>query len=226
MVKKAKASGAAKAAGAATAVTTKNPTSSRKRVRDAGSGAFTFKMHSSKLAAEQKMPRIHAALMESIARELSVRDPSGTRLLAATDLDQAAAMAAATILDSTALWVEHLGAFYDTEGVQTLLGGPDNPVSRQAVHKRKGLLALTTGNGRTVYPAFQFRDRTPIAGLGDVLDALPENLVSRWTLASWLVSPEAELDRDRPIDVLADGGDGGRRLVVEAARRWAAQLAA
>jgi len=49
--------------------------------------------------------------------------------------------------------------------------------------------------------------------------------VSRWTVASWLISPDAELDGDRPIDALFQGGDAVTR-VVRAATRWSAALAA
>jgi hypothetical protein len=55
---------------------------------------------------------------------------------------------------------------------------------------------------------------------------VPEALVSRWTLASWLVGPDAELDGERPIDVLQEGAPEGRTVLLAAARRWAAALAA
>jgi hypothetical protein len=166
----------------------------------------------------------HHALLVSFVRELEKRDPDGT-LLGEADLQQAAALAADRILDSSLLWVKQLGAFYDTEGVRTLLARGREPVSRQAVSKRKSLLALTTGSGRVVYPAFQFQGRTPISGLDKVLEVLPETLVSRWTVASWLTSPEVALDGERPIDVLANDGPAGRQRVAEVAARWSAQLA-
>jgi hypothetical protein len=125
----------------------------------------------------------------------------------------------------TSTWVEHLGPFYDSEGVQTLLSRDGTPISRQAVHKRRGLLSLTTGSGQVVYPAFQFDGRRPTPGMAAVLDALPAELVSRWTVASWLMSPDAELEGERPIDVLHEQGPGGERAVLDAARRWAGQLA-
>jgi uncharacterized protein (DUF2384 family) len=56
-----------------------------------------------------------------------------------------------------------------------------------------------------------------------VLAALPKNTVSHWSVASWLVSPEPELDDDRPIDVLRQGA---ATRVVEVALRWAGSLAA
>ena len=159
----------------------------------------------------------------AIEAELQRRDPDGTQLAAVGDLDALARSAVDLLLDTAATWHEHLGGFYDTDGVRHLLGRPGRPVSKQAVSKRRDLLALTTGSGRKVFPQFQFRGRATPAGLGDVLAVLPEALVSRWTVASWLVSPAADLDGQRPIDALAEGN---RVAVVEAARSWAAALAA
>lgn len=118
-------------------------------------------------------------------------------------------------------WRRHLGGFYDGEAVQRLLGSTARPVTKQAVSKRRGLLALRTGSNRVVYPRFQFIAGHLVDGLDDVLDALPEEIVSRWTAASWLASENRELDGDRPIDVLAEGQV---ELVVAAARSWASSL--
>ncbi|MGH9069463.1 MAG: hypothetical protein ACRD0J_18510 [Acidimicrobiales bacterium] len=96
-------------------------------------------------------------------------------------------------------------------------------MSKQAVSKNRNLLALTTGSGRVVYPRFQFAGRALIPGLRQVLAELPEEVVSHWTVASWLVSPAADMEGERPIDVLAEGGT---QVVAEAARRWGAALAA
>jgi hypothetical protein len=176
-------------------------------------------------ALEVEPPNSHVAFAKAMLAELLVRDPDGTRLGSSTDVDQAAVLAADRVLDPSLLWLEHLGAFYDTDAVRLLLAREGAPVSRQAVHKRKGLLTLTTGNGRVVYPAFQFRGRQLVHGLDRVLNELPEPLVSRWTLASWLVAPERDLGDERPIDVLFDEDQGGVDAVVRVARSWAAQLA-
>ncbi len=155
--------------------------------------------------------------------ELRRRDPDGTRLAAVGDLEALARAAVDVVLDPAVTWQEHLGPLYDTAGVRRLLGRDGRPVTKQAVSKRRDLLALTTSSGRKVFPAFQFAHRTPVDGLGEVLAALPEGLVSPWTVASWLVSPAADLAGRRPIDVLADGN---RVAVAAAARAWAADLAA
>lgn len=164
-----------------------------------------------------------AAAVEAFEAELHRRDPDGVQLAAVDDVPALARAAVDLLLDSAATWQAHLGAFYDTDGVRALLGKPGRPVSKQAVSKRPDLLALTTGSGRKVFPQLQFQGRAPAAGLGDVLALLPEALVSRWTVASWLVSPAADLDGQRPIEALTDGN---RAAVTAAAGSWAAALAA
>lgn len=171
-------------------------------------------------------PPSHERFAAAVLAELYRRDPDGTRLPVTADVSQEAALAAERVLDTAAQWVEHLGAFYDTDGVRALLGGEGAPVTRQAVHKRRGLLALMTGNGRVVYPAVQFRGRRLAPGLERVLAELPEEIVSRWTVASWLASPEAGLNGERPIDVLFDADEGAIAAVVTCARQWATALAA
>nr|WP_231134439.1 antitoxin Xre/MbcA/ParS toxin-binding domain-containing protein [Motilibacter deserti] len=156
--------------------------------------------------------------------ELLLRDPDGSRLDRVDDPDALARETAGRVVDTAAAWEAHLGAFYDVDGVRALLSSRDGQrITKQAVSKRKGLLALTTGSGRVVYPRFQFSEGAPLAGLDAVLAELPEPVVSRWTVASWLVSPQPALDGERPVDVLREGFPGP---VVAAARGWARSLAA
>lgn len=172
-------------------------------------------------------PDSHRALMLALLDRLALRDPDGAQLATAHDLTEVADLAADRALDAGLIWQEHLGSFYDTDGVRMLLGRDGEPISRQAVHKRHGLLALTTGSGRVVYPTFQFRGRRLMPGLDRVLEVLPGSLISGWTAASWLVSPEADLDGERPADVLFEAVDAADPLVdrvVRVARSWAAQL--
>lgn len=177
-----------------------------------------------KVVAQQ--PRSHRELVQEFSAQLAQFDPTGDLVARSDDLTVMAREAAQRVLDTAATWVEHLGGFYDTDGVRTLLSRDGTAISRQAVHKRRGLLALTTGNGQVVYPLFQFDGQRLVPGLGAVLEALPVAVVSRWTVAAWLVSPEAELDGDRPVDVLREQGPEGQVAVLGAAQRWAAQLGA
>lgn len=175
--------------------------------------------------ALQSHSPLHLAIAHGFLAELDKRDPDGSLIDSSTDVSQAATLAADQVLDPSLLWAEHLGAFYDTDAVRSLLARNGKPVSRQAVNQREGLLALTTGSGRVVYPAFQFHGRRPVRGLHRVLNELPQSLVSRWTLASWLIAPEHDLEDERPIDALFDEEPGSLDAVVRAARNWAAQLA-
>ena len=162
-------------------------------------------------------------LLEALSAELSLRDPEGTVVARSSDLAGLARLTIDRVIDTAAVWQEHLGPLYDTEGVRELLSRSGRPVSRQAVSQRRNLLSLTTGSGRVVYPAFQFQGRGVVAGLAEVLEAVPESVVSRWTLASWLVSAEPDLDDDTPIRVLSDGGV---ERVMQCAHAWATSLSA
>lgn len=169
------------------------------------------------------VPDAHRRAALALLDELARRDPTGQAVARAGDVEELARVAAGSLVGAAEVWDDHLGGFYDAEGVRHLLGRAGRAISRQAVSKRRGLLALTTGSGRVVYPRFQFRGRGVLPGLGEVLAALPEPLVSRWAVASWLVSPQADLDGERPVDLL---GDGHVAAVAVAARHWADALAA
>ncbi|WP_339573262.1 hypothetical protein [Pseudokineococcus basanitobsidens] len=162
------------------------------------------------------------SFVEQLLRELVLRDPDGAAL-ARVDAAAAARGAVDQVLDSAERWTDHLGGFYDVDGVRRLLSRAGRPVSKQAVSQRRGLLALTTGSGRVVYPTFQFTGGSPLPGLDDVLRAVPEYLASRWTLASWLTSPQPGLDGTTPVQLLREGAAD---VVVAAARDWARALAA
>jgi len=168
----------------------------------------------------RRTDQLHAEVVSSFEQTLAVLDPDGTRII---DGEETGRRAAESVMGSAELWQDHLGAFYDSEGVRHLLSRGGKPVTRQAVSKRKNLLALKTGSGRSVFPVFQFRAGTPVAGLGAVLDVLSEEIVSRWSVASWLKTPNAELGHEAPIELLAEGNS---KPVIDAAQRWAAVLLA
>ncbi len=188
---------------------------------DEGGPVATLPAVPTRLAA--RLAPSHARFLQRVAAELLLRDPDGSRLQRVGDPQALARDAAEQAIDTASSWQAHLGACYDVDGVRALLSRGGRPVSKQAVSKRRGLLALTTGSGHVVYPAFQFNAGAPTAGLDAVLDVLPDTLVSRWTVASWLVSPQAELAGDIPIQVLQQGR---QLVVVDAAREWARSLLA
>lgn len=152
------------------------------------------------------------------AMEELVSDADSRRLGDPVELGRRAALAAA----AGQVWSDQLGPVYDTEGVRELLGG----VSRQAVServRRHALLGLRTGSGRLVYPAFQFDRNGVVEGLATVLSVFELDDISAWTVASWLASPDPDLDGRRPIDALHHGE---LQPVMAAAHDVAAGLAA
>ncbi|WP_300676153.1 antitoxin Xre/MbcA/ParS toxin-binding domain-containing protein [Nocardioides sp.] len=102
---------------------------------------------------------------------------------------------------------EALGPFYDAPGLATWLG-----ISRQAVHQRTvkhDLLALRTGDGKNVYPAWQFTPTGAVlAGLADVVRALLDG-TDEWTAAIWLTTASPVFGGRSAVDLLREG----RRLL-------------
>jgi hypothetical protein len=129
----------------------------------------------------------------------------------------------ALIVAASSLWSRQLGGLLDAEQVRRLLGVK----SRQAVHdlvRRGRLLRVADSAGHARYPANQFDEHgRPFAVIGDVIEAFAPAGVSAWAVASFLGSPQRELEGQTPQRWLLAGGDPGP--VREAARRLAARLA-
>lgn len=174
-----------------------------------------------KTAAVGVASRSHERIVAAFAEELELRDPDGSMLADFTaDAELLVRTVTARVLNA-AVWETELGPVYDTDGVAQILGGEKAPVSRQAVSKRK-LLALRTGSGKVVYPAFQFdEDGSVVSGVADVVKTLESTQLSPWTLASWFISPEPDLDGQTPIAALRAGG---KEAVLGVVRRWATAL--
>lgn len=123
--------------------------------------------------------------------------------LGGLDGDLDASWVAAAMLDAIPAThpFEELGPFYDTAGVARWLG-----ITRQALHqkvKAGQVLALTTGNGQRVYPAWQFSpDGRPLTGLVDLLRVLNPAAADPWTVAVWLTRPVEEWGGRTAVDVL------------------------
>lgn len=114
------------------------------------------------------------------------------------------------------------GPFYDTPSLRKWLG-----VTRQALDSRArhgSILALTTGDGARVYPAWQWRtDKSTVPHLGEVLPLLLAGSRDPWTAALWMTSPVdwgdgravpawKWLDEDRdPTSVLNEARADGAR---------------
>jgi hypothetical protein len=85
-----------------------------------------------------------------------------------------------------------IGPFYDTAGVEALLGG----VSKQAVEARRKkhtILAEKTSDGRWAYPTFQFTGN-------DVDPALVPAIQAFRGAPAWFVTPNPDLDEVTPLD--------------------------
>ena len=129
----------------------------------------------------------------------------------------------ALMVAAASVWARHLGGLLDAEQTRLLLGVK----SRQAVHdlvRRGRLLRVEDSVGRALYPANQFDEHgRPFSLVGGLIESFAPASVSAWTIASFLSSPQRELDGQTPQRWLLSGGE--ERLVREAARRIAARLA-
>lgn len=123
---------------------------------------------------------------------------------------------------SDATWRQHLGPLLEVGATQRLL----RVRSPHAVHDLAHgghLLALSTREGRALFPAFQFTDEgRPHEALPAVLAAFDDADADPWTVASWLATPRPELGGERPIDWLKHNKD--RELIVLLAHQAAAPL--
>lgn len=143
--------------------------------------------------------------------ELELRDP------------ERAGRRGALIVAAGSLWARHLGGLFDAQQTRRLLGVK----SRQAVHdlvRRGKLLRVKDSAGRALYPANQFDQHgRPFPLVGRLIETFGPAGVSAWTIASFLGSPQRELDGQTPQSWLVAGGEEGP--VGEAARRIAGRLA-
>jgi hypothetical protein len=84
---------------------------------------------------------------------------------------------------------DRVGPFYDGDGVRAVLGVSRTDLAAMSASRK--LLSLPTGDGSTVYPAWQFTaggETTP--HLQDVLNALARGTDDAWTWALWLTAPD------------------------------------
>ncbi|MDX6649895.1 MAG: hypothetical protein QOJ97_1846 [Solirubrobacteraceae bacterium] len=130
---------------------------------------------------------------------------------------------AALLATAELQWRDALGPLLSWREVADLLRGVGTRQGVNDLGRRGRLLALPTKDGRVLYPLFQLRDGRPLAVIPKVLAAFSAVELEPWTMASWFVSPQDELDRATPVEWLEHDGD--EEQVVEAARRSAAALA-
>jgi hypothetical protein len=90
-----------------------------------------------------------------------------------------------------------IGPFYDTAGVETLLGG----VSKQAVEARRKkhtILAVKTSDSRWAYPTFQFTGNEVDPALVPTIQAFRGS--PAWSAALWFVTPNPDLNEMTPLE--------------------------
>ncbi len=115
-----------------------------------------------------------------------------------------------------------LGPFYDSAGALHQLGG----VTKQALASRRAnetVLAMRTGDGQWLYPAWQF---TGDGGIRPVLVPVLKALrgLDRWAAGVWLVAAHPDLSGSSPRTALRDGTDPA--TVARLAQRDASALVA
>ena len=80
---------------------------------------------------------------------------------------------------------------------------PRNKSEPASRWKREGKLFALRLGGNDLYPAFQFADGAPCAGIKDTLAALPKDMTC-WQVAMWFASGNGWLDGAEPQDSLSD----------------------
>jgi hypothetical protein len=115
-----------------------------------------------------------------------------------------------------------VGPVYTSGGVQSVLG-----ISRQQLADRRQrgtIVAARTGDGRWVYPVYQFRDGELRADVREVLDTLrATGAPDPWTLAVWFPTDKVELGGVSPLKLLDTGQlDSVLTHAASTASRWAA----
>jgi hypothetical protein len=153
-----------------------------------------------------------AQAFEAALSELGIDD----RELDAERFGRRAALLAASEL----LWEREVGPLVTTSQLQDLVRS-----SRQAINERvrnHRILALPTEKGDYVYPLWQFGPSSqPLPGIAEIVQTFADIVQTPWTIASWLVADEPELDGRAPIEALR-GGDVATALA--AARHRAERL--
>jgi hypothetical protein len=144
---------------------------------------------------------------------------------------QAGQIAAAMVkaLPAVSSPADVMGPVWTTQQVRTALGPSGRAISRQAVDDRVSrgtLLALPVEEaGERAYPLWQFEQRDGrwrvLDGLAGVLQAVPEDVANRWTLASWLQRAHPALAGRSPLEALRAGDKAAVLEVARAtAERW------
>lgn len=162
---------------------------------------------------EQAIDRLGDAPEDEAQRR---RAEAAYRLLTDEGLDPAASVVldVARAQEADRRWNERIGPFLTRTTVAELLG-----ISKQAVAKRRDLLAIPTDDG-WAYPTWQFVGRRSPDRFDEVLEVLPSER-EPLLVAAWLTTPTRVLDEDTPMRRIRAGDV---EPVVRAAKAYAAGL--
>ena len=120
-------------------------------------------------------------------------------------------------------WENHIGAILTHKQAVDATGWTKQALS-QAVKDHR-VLRLKAADGTIGYWSGGLTDtapHTPILGIKDVLKAWTHADVEAWTIASWMSTPQPELDDRTPRQALLDGDTAA---VVKLARQASDRLA-
>jgi hypothetical protein len=146
-----------------------------------------------------------AYLKEALVRRIERIAASGGTLPAPDDLAALLARSLPDVPDELDPHFADLAPFYASDGAMRQLGG----ISKQALAERRRhetILAMRTGDGTWLYPAWQFTGDGRIhAVLAPALKALRG--VDGWVAGVWLTSEHPDLEDVSPRAALRNGVD-------------------
>lgn len=116
---------------------------------------------------------------------------------------------------------DRYGPCYTAERACENLGGI-SPSDLDRLVSAHRLLRVTTTDGVSLYPAFQFADGSVMAGLPSLLETLLGSGADPWTVAHWLTARTENTDGLTAIEVLASDSDELRADLIRLARHDAA----
>lgn len=92
-------------------------------------------------------------------------------------------------------WTDAVGPMYTVEGTARVLGVAEAAVRELASDDE--LLLCRTADGVDLAPAWQFdlTRREVYPGVAELLHVMTQDIVGRWTVASWSMLPLEEVDR-------------------------------
>lgn len=138
----------------------------------------------------------------------------------AARLGQRAALVAA----AGAVWHGQLGPVLDLRQASELLGVSTHQTVFDLLEGRR-LLAVSTKDGRTLIPVFQFTESGRLdEAVSTILGIFGDVEATGWTIASWFTTPNPELEQYTPIAWIRAGRDvdvvAGAAYIACAPLRW------